>query len=104
MPEAPTVNETVPGVDFMSWLGLVMPAGTPRPIIDRLNSTVRDIIATPGTQEQLKKAGSAATPTTPHEMREKVAAEYGRWSKIIDAAKIERQYCRPVQDRWRPTR
>jgi tripartite-type tricarboxylate transporter receptor subunit TctC len=91
MPEAPTVNETVPGVDFMSWLGLVMPAGTPRPIIDRLNRTVRDIIATPGTQEQLKKAGSTATPTTPDEMREKVTVEYGRWSKIIDAAKIARQ-------------
>lgn len=91
MPEAPTVNETVPGVDFMSWLGLVMPAGTPRPIIDRLNRTVRDIIATPVAQEQFKKAGSAATPTTPDEMREKVTVEYGRWSKIIDAAKIARQ-------------
>jgi tripartite-type tricarboxylate transporter receptor subunit TctC len=91
MPEAPTVNETVPGVDFMSWLGLVMPAGTPRPIVDRLNRTVRDILATPRAQEQLKRAGSAATPTTPDEMREKVATEYHRWSKIIDAAKIARQ-------------
>jgi tripartite-type tricarboxylate transporter receptor subunit TctC len=91
MPEAPTVNETLPGVDFMSWLGLVMPPGTPRPIVDRLNRTVRDILATPRIQEQLKKAGSVTTPTTPDEMREKVATEYGRWSKIIAAAKIERQ-------------
>lgn len=91
MPEAPTVNETLAGVDFMSWLGLVMPPRTPRPIVDRLNRTVRDILATPRIQEQLKKAGSTTTPTTPDEMREKVATEYRRWSKIIAAAKIERQ-------------
>ena len=91
MPEAPTVNETVPGVDFMSWLGLAMPAGTPRPIIDRLNKTVRDILATPRAQAQLKAAGSTVTASTPDEMRDKVATEYRRWSKIIDAAKIARQ-------------
>jgi tripartite-type tricarboxylate transporter receptor subunit TctC len=91
MPEAPTVNETVPGVDFMSWLGLVMPGGTPPAIINRLNGTLREILATERIQEQLKKAGSATTPTTPDEMRAKVATEYGRWSKILDAAKIARQ-------------
>lgn len=91
MPEAPTVNETVPGIDFMSWLGLAMPAGTPRPVVDRLSKTVRDILATPRAQEQLKTAGSTVTVSTPDEMRDKVATEYRRWSKIIDAAKIERQ-------------
>ncbi len=91
MPEAPTVNETVPGIDFMSWLGLAMPAGTPRPVVDRLSKTVRDILATPRAQEQLKTAGSTVTASTPDEMRDKVATEYRRWSKIIDAAKIERQ-------------
>ena len=91
MPEAPTVNETVPGIDFMSWLGLAMPAGTPRPIVDRLNKNVRDILATAQAQEQLKAAGSTVTASTPDEMRDKVAAEYRRWSKILDAAKIERQ-------------
>lgn len=91
MPEAPTVGETVPGIDFMSWLGLVMPAGTPRPIIDRLNTMLRDILATPRVQEQLKAAGSSVTPSTPDEMRDKVATEYRRWSKILEAAKIERQ-------------
>jgi tripartite-type tricarboxylate transporter receptor subunit TctC len=91
MPEAPTVNETVPGIDFMSWLGLAMPAGTPRPIVDRLSKTVREILATPRAQGQLKTAGSTVTASTPDEMRDKVATEYRRWSKIIDAAKIERQ-------------
>jgi len=91
MPAAPTVQETVPGISFMSWLGLVMPPKTPPAIVDRLNRTTRDILATPDIQKKLVTAGSAATPTTPAEMREKVAAEYRRWSKIIEVARIDRQ-------------
>lgn len=91
MPQAPTVAETVPGVAFMSWLGLTMPPNTPKPIVDRLNKLTREILATPAVQARLKTAGSTATPTTPEEMREKVETEYKRWRKIIDVAKIDRQ-------------
>jgi len=91
MPEAPTVNETVPGVSFMSWLGLSMPPQTSPAIVNRLNTLVREILATPDIQKKLAAAGSTATPSTPVEMREKVADEYNRWNKIIDFAKIERQ-------------
>jgi tripartite-type tricarboxylate transporter receptor subunit TctC len=91
MPQAPTVAETVPGVSFMSWLGLVMPPKTPATIVTRLNRTVREILATPEVQAKLKTAGSAPTPSTPDEMRAKVSAEYARWNKIIEIAKIDRQ-------------
>ncbi|MGH6770401.1 MAG: Bug family tripartite tricarboxylate transporter substrate binding protein [Xanthobacteraceae bacterium] len=91
MPEAPTVNETVKGISFMSWLGLVMPPKTPAAIVNRLNMTVREVLATPDVQKKLTLAGSAATPSTPEEMHAKVATEYARWNKIIDAAKIDRQ-------------
>jgi tripartite-type tricarboxylate transporter receptor subunit TctC len=91
MPEAPTVAETVPGVSFMSWLGLVMPPQAPPAIVNRLNTLVREILAIPDIQKKLATAGSTATPTTPAEMRGKVADEYNRWNKIIDFAKIERQ-------------
>jgi tripartite-type tricarboxylate transporter receptor subunit TctC len=91
MPEAPTVNEFVKGISFMSWLGLVMPPKTPTAIVNRLNKTVRELLASPDVQKKLTLAGSAATPSTPAEMRAKVATEYARWNKIIDAAKIDRQ-------------
>ena len=91
MPEAPTVAETVPGVEFMSWLGLAMPAGTPRPIVERLNTEVTAILATPEMQKKLTENGSAATPSTPDEMRQKVANEYERWRKVLAAAGIEPQ-------------
>lgn len=91
MPEAPTVSETVPGISFMSWLGLVMPPNTPSAIVNRLGTIVREILATPDIQKKLRTAGATATPTTPQEMRDKVAAEYQRWNKIIDFARIDRQ-------------
>jgi len=85
------VSETVPGISFMSWLGLVMPPQTPPQIVSRLNTLVREILATPDIQNKLATAGSTATPTTSEDMRRKVADEYNRWNKIIDFAKIERQ-------------
>jgi tripartite-type tricarboxylate transporter receptor subunit TctC len=91
LPEAPTVSETVPGISFMSWLGLVMPPKTPATIVARLNGTVREILASPDIQKKLRSAGATATPTSPQEMRDKVAAEHQRWNKIIDFAKIDRQ-------------
>jgi tripartite-type tricarboxylate transporter receptor subunit TctC len=91
MPEAPIVAESVPGIEFMSWLGLAMPAGTPRRIIDRLNKEVREILASAAVQQRLKDAGSAPTPSTPEEMRDKVATELARWRRVIEAAGIELQ-------------
>jgi tripartite-type tricarboxylate transporter receptor subunit TctC len=91
MPDAPRVNEFVPGISFMSWLGLVMPPKTPPSIVAKLNQTVRDILATPAVQAKLKTAGAAPTPSSPQEMRKKVASEYQLWAKIIETAKIDRQ-------------
>jgi tripartite-type tricarboxylate transporter receptor subunit TctC len=89
MPEAPTVAETLPGVEFMSWLGLAMAANTPRPIVDRVNKSVRDILVLPEMQRRLVEAGSAATPSTPEDMRQKVATEFARWQRVLAAAGIE---------------
>jgi tripartite-type tricarboxylate transporter receptor subunit TctC len=91
LPEAPIVAESVPGIEFMSWLGLAMPAGTPRRIIDRLNKEVRAILQLPTVQQRLEDAGSAPTPSTPEEMRVKVATELARWRRVIEAAGIELQ-------------
>ncbi len=91
MPDAPTVDETVPGVSFMSWLGLAMAPNTPRPIVDRLNQAVRWMLDSPEMKRRLIEAGSAATPSTPEEMQDKVKTEYSRWRKLILAAGIALQ-------------
>jgi tripartite-type tricarboxylate transporter receptor subunit TctC len=89
MPDVPTVAETLPKVGFMSWLGLAMPAGTPRPIVDRLNREVHAVLALPDVQKRLVEGGNVASPSTPEEMRAKVASEMAQWRHVIEASGIK---------------
>ncbi len=89
LPEAPTVAETVPGVEFMSWLGLVMPPGTPRPIVERFNREVHAVLKLPDIVAKLAEAGNIATPSSPEEYRDRVALEIKTWSRVIAAAGIK---------------
>ena len=53
MPDAPTVHEFVPGIEFMSWLGLAMPPRTPRAIVERFASEVHRALALPDVEKKL---------------------------------------------------
>jgi len=89
MPEAPSVDESVPGIEVMSWLGLAMAPGTPAAIIARLNSEVRRALALPDVQARLIEGGNIAIPSTPQEYRERVEREITRWRRVIVAAGIK---------------
>ena len=60
LPDAPTVAETLPGVHYMSWLGMATAPRTPRPIVDRLNAELRRALALPDVQAKLKEGGNIA--------------------------------------------
>jgi tripartite-type tricarboxylate transporter receptor subunit TctC len=90
MPQAPTVAETVPGIGFMSWLGVVMPPGTPRPIVNRLNAEVHRALKLPDIVAKLNQAGNIPTPSTPEAYRAHVAREIKTWSRVIAAAGIKK--------------
>jgi tripartite-type tricarboxylate transporter receptor subunit TctC len=89
MPSAPVIAETLPKIEFMSWLGLAMAAGTPRPIVERLNQEVRRALTLPDVQQRLVEGGNVASPSTPEEMRQKVASEMARWRTVIETAGIK---------------
>jgi len=91
MPEAPTVAETLPGVHYMSWLGMATAPRTPRPIVDRLNAELRAALALQDVQAKLKEGGNIATPTTPEEMRDQIAGEIANWKQLIEANNIKVQ-------------
>ena len=91
LPEAPTVAETLPGVHYMSWLGMAGAPRTPRPIVDRLNSELRYALALPDVQAKLKEGGNIATPTTPEQMREQITGEIANWKQLIEANNIKVQ-------------
>jgi tripartite-type tricarboxylate transporter receptor subunit TctC len=89
MPDAPTIAETLPGVEFMSWLGLAMAPATPRPVVARINKEIRDALELPDVQQRLSEGGNVASPSSPGEMRQKVEGEIARWTRVIEAGGIK---------------
>src|SRR5262245_42703498 len=83
MPEAPTVAETLPGIHYMSWLGMATSPKTPAPVIARLNKEIHAALKLPEVQAKLKEGGNIATPTTPDEMKKQIADEIATWKDII---------------------
>src|SRR5262249_14687109 len=83
MPDAPTVAETLPGVQYMSWLGLAAAPRTPRPIVDRLNVEIRRALEAPAVQQKLKEGGNIAIPGTPEAMRQQMTDEVAHWKQLV---------------------
>ncbi len=91
MPGLPTISETLPGLEMSSWLGLAVPAGTPRAIVDRLNGEVRSILEMPDVRRRLSDLSGVPAPSTPEEMRALVEREIARWKRVVELKHIERQ-------------
>jgi tripartite-type tricarboxylate transporter receptor subunit TctC len=90
VPDVPTFAEAgVPGYEFNSWFGLVMPAGTPAPILARVHADLVAVLRDPAVQKQLVEAGSDPAPSTPAEMRAQIQREIGVTSRLIKAANIK---------------
>ena len=82
-PEIPTVAETLPGFEATTWFALFAPAGTPRPIIDRLHAETVRIFKLPEVQERLAKLGLEPIVSSPDELARYQASEIVKWSKVV---------------------
>lgn len=92
LPDVPTVAEQgVTGFDVRSWAGLMAPAGTPRPVIDRLNAEVQKALQVPAVRARLEEMGGEVRGSTPEEMKVMVTSETNKWIQVVDAAKIPKQ-------------
>jgi len=88
-PDMPTVAEAgLPGFDVVAWFGLFAPAGTPRPVIDRLSSETRSALASGETRKRLIDLGAEPLGATPEEFAAYVAAEFQRWGRLAKEAGI----------------
>ena len=92
-PDVPTMMESgFAGFNITSWWGVAVPAGTPRPIIDRLNGWMREINATEETRQFLfNVATEVILNGTPEQMAAMLKEEYERWGRLAKLAKIEPQ-------------
>jgi tripartite-type tricarboxylate transporter receptor subunit TctC len=84
LPDVPTIAESgVPGFEASLFYGLVAPAGTPRPIIERLNKALRDALASDEVRKRLATDGAEPVPGTPEEYAAHIDQDETKWSKVV---------------------
>lgn len=89
LPNVPTVAESLPGFDVVSWWGVVAPANIPRPALDRLNGDLVKTIAMAEVKAGLLKVGMNAASTTPEQFGQYIRDEIAKWTKVARAANIK---------------
>ena len=90
LPDVPTAAESgLPGFEIGSWSAVVAPAGTPGPIVQRLNQEVHKAMATREVQEGFNKQMAEIVVGTPEELARHIANEFTKWGKLIAEARIK---------------
>jgi tripartite-type tricarboxylate transporter receptor subunit TctC len=90
VPDLPTVAEAgLKGFEANNWNAFLVPAGTPRPIINRLNKELAAALLAPDIKDFLFKQGLDAAPGTPEALAKYMKSEYAKWAKVIKAAGIQ---------------
>jgi tripartite-type tricarboxylate transporter receptor subunit TctC len=83
-PEVPTAAEAgVPGYEAPIWLGLMAPAGTPKPVVDKLNAEVVKVLNSADIKESWGKQGALPMPMTPSEFERFLRADIQKWGKLV---------------------
>jgi len=90
LPDVPNAAEAgIPGHEGDTLTGIVVPAGTPNEIVDRLNGEIKKLVALPDVKEKLETLGFDPVADTPAEFGERIRSETVKWSKVINDAKIK---------------
>jgi len=90
LPDVPTVAEAgVPGFAVNNWAGVFVAGGTPRPVIERLNSEIVKALAPTDVRQKLLEMGLVSATNTPDEFAAYIKSETVRWAKIVKDAGIK---------------
>ena len=90
-PDIPAVAETLPGFELNSWYGMMAPAGTPKPVVARLNQELVKALLMPDVIEWMKQNGLDPRGTTPEEHAAYIKAEIAKWAKVVKAARVSQE-------------
>jgi tripartite-type tricarboxylate transporter receptor subunit TctC len=88
LPELPVVADAVPGYEIVQWWGVAVPAGTPKPIVQRLHAEVVKALSNPAVVDALRKNGATAHPESPDEFVAFIRSERERIARVGKQAKI----------------
>ena len=89
LPDVPTMEEAgYPGIDVENFVGVLAPIRTPKPVIDKLSTEIRRVLADPAVKEQFAKLGAEARGSTPEEFTRFLTAETAKWTEVVKKANI----------------
>lgn len=92
LPNVPTAIEAgLANYVVTSWNGVSAPAGTPKPVIDRLNQEINAVVALPDVKQRLLDLGVEARGSSPEALGQLLVVEIAKWKKVVERAKIEKQ-------------
>ncbi len=91
LPDVITMEEVVPGVEATVWVGVFAPAGTPKPIVERLNAALNKVIAIPDVQTKLDRIGVVPTPGSVADFEKRVRDDLKFWKSAVELAGITPQ-------------
>ena len=90
LPDVPTISEAgVPGYEMANWWGIVAPAGTPQPIVDRLAKEIRAVLSSRETQKVFETEGAEVVQKTGAEFGRFIETELAKWQRVVKEAKIK---------------
>ena len=92
LPDVPTLAEAgLPGYEATIWLGLMAPAGTPKPVVDKLNAAIRAIQSRPDIRANWGQQGAAPLEMQPPAFADYIAADIEKWARVVKGANIKVQ-------------
>jgi tripartite-type tricarboxylate transporter receptor subunit TctC len=90
LPDVPTIAESgIPGFDASLYYGLAAPAGTPRPVVDKLNKVLREALASEEVKRQLGNDGTDITPGSPEDYAALIDRDEKKWAQLVKASGVE---------------
>ncbi len=89
LPDVPPIAQTLKGFELLAWYAMYAPAGTPAPVIDRLNREIRAAVGSPAMQERLLALGLQPVTSTPQELADFSRSELAKWTRLIQQAGIQ---------------
>jgi tripartite-type tricarboxylate transporter receptor subunit TctC len=90
-PDLPPVADTIPGFEATSWHGVFAPAGTPKPIVEKMAAEMKRVLELPDVKAKLGEIGAVASPMAPEDFVKFIDGERTKWSDVVKAsgAKID---------------
>lgn len=89
LPDVPALSESMPGFEVGAWYGVMAPANTPRPIVQRLNAMILKALQEPDSKTRFSQEGAELFASSPDQYRAYLKSELDRWSKLMKSAAVK---------------